>query len=532
MYRLAFLLITLAVLGVIVTSFQPLRLRQVARRQCNVGSSSSSSSSKSSSSDRKVSLKMMSSSAEVQPKPGSPVVIKVDKTTNIALLSVALTGEQTQRAFTQSCDLFNVEVKSRGYKAAGFRPGAKLPPAYLYQMFGEDRVKSLCGNLLSEEIQDECEKTGLFFVGRGRITKFNENIYEAGKPHVLEIECDLWPEITYGGENGYKGLKCVATKNAGDESKYEAVKKSIMERYKVMTPQAYEYKAQMGDVVSANMAGFERNPDGTKGAPLPAIAAGDKVDIPMEQGKFMEGMVEGLVGAKAGDVKSIKVKFPVRPSGPGAALSGKEALFEVTVLTVSIKSLPEWNAELANRVRENMTMAELEAEVRKALDGDAASSTETARNDALAVALLEITQVSRIPESLVDENTQTRFQNMLMDFKEQGSTDEQLAEMQTPENYKRYKDISRPNVNKVVTLGMAFRDIAEKEKISVAPQEIKEQLDLVNAQARQKGEQPPDARAASDEIENVLLRRKIFNFLASTAQISWVDAPTTGPDAK
>ena len=43
-------------------------------------------------------------------------------------------------------------------KVAGFRKGAKLPPAYLYQMFGEDKVKLLCGNLLSEEIQDECEK--------------------------------------------------------------------------------------------------------------------------------------------------------------------------------------------------------------------------------------------------------------------------------------------------------------------------------------------------------------------------------------
>ena len=68
-------------------------------------------------------------------------------------MAVALTGEQTQRAFSKACDLFNEEVKARGYKAAGFRPGAKLPPAYLYQMFGEDRVKLMCGNLLSEEIQ-------------------------------------------------------------------------------------------------------------------------------------------------------------------------------------------------------------------------------------------------------------------------------------------------------------------------------------------------------------------------------------------
>ena len=53
----------------------------------------------------------------------------------------------------------------------------------------------------------------------------------------------------------------------------------------------------------------------------------------LEKGKFMEGFAEALVGAKAGDYRAVEVKFPVRPSGPGAALSGKEAIFDVcTVL--------------------------------------------------------------------------------------------------------------------------------------------------------------------------------------------------------
>ena len=38
----------------------------------------------------------------------------------------------------------------------------------------------------------------------------------------------------------------------------------------------------------------------------------------------MEGMVDGLVGATKGEVRQIAVTFPVRPSGPGAKLSGKE----------------------------------------------------------------------------------------------------------------------------------------------------------------------------------------------------------------
>lgn len=223
------------------------------------------------------------------PTPGAPVLKNLDKETNVAFMTIALTGEQTQAAFTKSCELFNEEVKSRGYKAAGFRPGAKLPPAYLYQMFGEDRVKLLCGTLLSEEIQDECEKTGMNFVGRGRITNFNEASFMAGKPHIMDIECDLWPEITYTGEGGYKNLQVTAVSSTIDMEKYEQVKQNIRERYKELAMTPAGYAAQMGDVIVANMRGFEKNPDGTKGNALPAIAGGDNVEIVLEAGKFTEG---------------------------------------------------------------------------------------------------------------------------------------------------------------------------------------------------------------------------------------------------
>ena len=36
-------------------------------------------------------------------------------------------------------------------------------------------------------------------------------------------------------------------------------------------------------------------------------------------GKFMPGLIEGLIGAKDGDVKEIKVQFPQRSSVPQVA---------------------------------------------------------------------------------------------------------------------------------------------------------------------------------------------------------------------
>jgi len=127
-------------------------------------------------------------------------------------------------------------------------------------------------------MQAECEKTGMMFVGRGRIISFNEDKFAPGKPHVVDVACDLWPTITYTGK-GYKGLAVTVSTGPVDSVKIDAVKKSITERYKVLASTPLGYSAAMGDVVVADMKGFEKGPDGSKGNPLPAIASGDQVEV-------------------------------------------------------------------------------------------------------------------------------------------------------------------------------------------------------------------------------------------------------------
>lgn len=117
----------------------------------------------------------------------------------------------------------------------------------------------------------------------------------------------------------------------------------------------------------------------------------------------MEGMVEQLIGTKVNEKKEVKVVFPNRMKGPGAALSGKEAIFEIEVLKVSKKTLPDWNEQLANSIRPGMSLSELESEVDKAVEGDAMSTIERKRNDGIAEALVQIAQIKRVSyQTLLD----------------------------------------------------------------------------------------------------------------------------------
>ena len=82
------------------------------------------------------------------------------------------------------------------------------------------------------------------------------------------------------------------------------------------------------------------------------IAKGDDVELLLEKGKFMEGLVEGIVGSKAGENRLLTIKFPNRPGGMGAQLSGKEV--SGIIDWSMVKLLRVWLNELINWIELNL----------------------------------------------------------------------------------------------------------------------------------------------------------------------------------
>ena len=111
--------------------------------------------------------------------------------------------------------------------------------------------------------------------------------------------------------------------------------------------------------------------------------------------------------------------------------------------------------------------------------------------------------------------------------------------MTSPEKYQRFKEISRPTIEKMVKLGILFNDITEKERLTVAPEEIQEQLEILRAQRKQQQQRTGAAANVTEEKEiderikeeifNTLLRKKVFDRIASYATIQYQPTTTTGP---
>jgi hypothetical protein len=127
----------------------------------------------------------------------------------------------------------------------------------------------------------------------------------------------VWPEIQWktveGQDKPYVGLKGTYTRKPFNQERLDTALRDLKERYVTLVPitDDADYQLQMGDACVVNMDGYMAADDGvTKGEPLPAAASGDRVDVVLGKGRYMEGLVEGLVGAKVGETRTVTVSFP------------------------------------------------------------------------------------------------------------------------------------------------------------------------------------------------------------------------------
>lgn len=227
-------------------------------------------------------------------------------------IQIPVPGTATKAAY----DKVAAEL-SKSIAIPGFRKGSKIPPQVLEQAMsakgGRNALKVQAINeLLREIVEPTLKQENLDPIGQATLLTPAETLAETfvpGQDITLPVRCDVWPEIKFSGP--YTGLKGSYTRKPFDQAKLDKALFDLKERYaELENIEDKSYALQMGDACTVNMEGFMGNPDGTKGEPLPNAASGDNVEVILGPGRYMEGLVEGLVGAKVGEMRTVSVAFP------------------------------------------------------------------------------------------------------------------------------------------------------------------------------------------------------------------------------
>lgn len=237
-------------------------------------------------------------------------------------LTVTAPAAATKAAYDKCC----AEI-SQSMEIPGFRKGSKIPAQILEQTIRQNnggrggkhplRAQAITA-LVNQLVEPTLKEHDLDPLGQPEMVIPVEEMVETfvpGEDLTIKVKCDVWPEISWkegkDGEPVYKGLKGSYERKPFNQEKMDKALSDLRERYASLDKiEDDSHALSMGDACVVNMDGFMANADGSKGDPLPNAASGDRVDVILGDGRYMEGLVEGLVGAKVGDTVQVKVMFP------------------------------------------------------------------------------------------------------------------------------------------------------------------------------------------------------------------------------
>ena len=281
---------------------------------------------------------------------------------------------------------------------------------------------------------------------------------EEGKNLIFKATVTPRPEVKLGD---YKGLKVEKAAAEVSDEDVEKQLKNFQDRQGKMVEAPEGAAVEDGDFTTLDFEGFV---DGE------AFEGGKGQDYPLQigSGSFIPGFEEQLVGAKVGEEKEVKVKFPEEYHS--AELAGKDATFKCTVRSIKHKELPEIDDELAKKVSTFQTLDELKADIRKNLLENAEKKAENDQKTAVIEQATENITVD-IPAVMIDNRVTSMIQEMAMRLEQQGMKLEQYLQYAGTDIAKIREDY-RETAEKNVKTDLMLEEVAKAEDIKVEAKDL------------------------------------------------------------
>jgi trigger factor len=233
----------------------------------------------------------------------------------------------------------------------GFRPG-RVPMQILRSRFG----KSVLGEVLESTVQESSAETIREHNLRPALPPKVENLsFSEGTDLEYNMSLEVLPEIP---EPNFADLDIERLVVEVPEADVERAIERIAEQQR--KSDAVERPAQSGDIVVVDIEGRSSDRE------IPGASGKDR-QISLGSGAFIPGFEDQLIGASAGEHRTLRVTFPEDYGVTDFA--GKEALFEVDVKEVRQLLPAVIDDELGKAVGlENL--AELREEIQQQIQRD------------------------------------------------------------------------------------------------------------------------------------------------------------------
>jgi len=341
----------------------------------------------------------------------------------------------------------------------GFRPG-KVPVQHLRKVYGKSFMAEVVNEILNNSTRDILSERGEKAAMQPEVTmtedeKEAEKILAGGSDFEFQLAYEVIPAIEIQDVSGI-----AITRQVYDvpESEIDEQVMRVAESARSFEPKTG--KASEGDRLTIDFVGK-----------LDGVAfdggTGSNQLLVLGSKQFIPGFEEQLVGAKAGDEKTITVTFPADYNA--AHLAGKEVTFDVTVKEVAKPGELELNDEVAK----SLGLESLER-LREIVKGQIESQFGTLTRQKVKRQLLDALDASykfEAPSKLVEAEFNNIWSQVTSELEQAGKTfaDEETTEEEARTEYQRLAE-------RRVRLGLLLAEIGEKAGVQITDDEMQRAL--------------------------------------------------------
>ncbi len=423
-------------------------------------------------------------------------------------------NEGLKRGFTVILPADQIEGKraerlaqlGRTLRLPGFRPG-KVPAQVVRQRYGSAVTQEVVEESVEGATRELLSERGLRAAGQPRV---DMGQVEEQKDLEFKVEVELLPDIQLPDFSQLHLTRLKAT--ASDEAVDRALAE-IAGRAGTLVAVEEDRGAEEGDTLVVDFVGRVGDE---------AFQGGTGTDMPVPLGGqgFIPGFGDGMIGMRAGETRTIPVRFP--DEYHAKELAGKDATFEVTAKSLQRQQPAEIDDEFAKRLGLD-DAGKLRDAVRERIQREYDQVSRLRLKRDLLDKLAEQASFP-IPESLANGEFDAIWRRVEADRKS-GESDAEDAGKDEDTLKQEYRAIA----DRRVRLGLLLSDVGRQNGIQVGADEMQRAM---RAEAGRYAGQESQVLEffrknpqAADALRGPIFEEKAVDYILELAQVEDRDVP-------
>jgi trigger factor len=395
-------------------------------------------------------------------------------------LEAEVPAEEVERRVTEAA-----RQLGRQMKVPGFRRG-KVPPPIVIRRLGREAVldealRAHLGSWYADAIQG----AGIAPVGQPELDV--STLPGEGEPLSFSIEIGVRPAAQLGR---YKGVEVGRREPEVEDSRIGEELERLRDQFGTL--ETVERPAAEGDHVVIDYVGS------IDGEPFEGGTGRDQL-IELGSGGLIPGFEEQLIGAKAGDQRTVEVEFP--EDYQAEQLAGRTAQFDVNVTEVKSKRLPELDDEFASDAGGFDTLAELREDIAGRLREADEGAIEREFEQAVLDAAVDDAKVD-VPEQLVHARAHELLEDTFSALARQGISKEAYLQIAGKDEETLAHD-AEPDAERALKREAVLAAVVDAEGIEPTDEDIREALEPSAERSGASVDELLERLRADDRLERV-----------------------------